>query len=84
MFVGAPCEVAGLKNYIMVEEPNLLCVDFLCKGPTSPLFIKDYVKAEEKKKGAHITYLNMRYNGKSLIYGFLSLFVLNSAMENKN
>lgn len=66
MFVGAPCEVAGLKNYIRVEEPNLLCVDFLCKGPTSPLFIKDYVKAEEKKKGAHITYLNMRYKWEKL------------------
>ncbi len=83
MFVGAPCEVAGLKNYIRVEEPNLLCVDFLCKGPTSPLFIKDYVKAEEKKKGAHITYLNMRYNFKAYLIIDIKYFLLYNYLKVK-
>ncbi len=37
MFVGTPCQIAGLHGYLRHKEyPNLLAVDFLCHGVPSP------------------------------------------------
>lgn len=44
LFVGTPCQVAGLNNY--VEEnyrEKLILVDFLCGGTPSPKMWKDYL-----------------------------------------
>lgn len=47
MFVGSPCQVAGLKNYINIKhirtEQLLLC-DFICHGASSPAAWEAYVK----------------------------------------
>lgn len=37
LFVGTPCQVAGLRGYLKREYPNLLCCDFICHGTPSPL-----------------------------------------------
>lgn len=37
MFVGTPCQIAGLRTYLRNKQyPNLLAVDFLCHGVPSP------------------------------------------------
>ena len=37
MFVGSPCQIAGLRTFLRNKEyPNLLAVDFLCHGVPSP------------------------------------------------
>ena len=37
MFVGSPCQIAGLRAYLRHREyPNLLAVDFVCHGVPSP------------------------------------------------
>lgn len=37
MFVGSPCQIAGLRTFLRKKEyPNLLAVDFLCHGVPSP------------------------------------------------
>ncbi len=37
MFVGSPCQIAGLQSYLRHKAyPNLLAVDFLCHGVPSP------------------------------------------------
>jgi len=66
MFVGAPCEVAGLKSYLGREFENLVTVDFVCKGSTSPLFMQKYIEEEEKKFKSHVTYINMRYKWEQM------------------
>lgn len=44
MFVGTPCQVAGLKSYIpKALQENLLTVDFICHGVPSPSVWKDYL-----------------------------------------
>lgn len=50
MFVGTPCQIAGLKSYLRKEYDNLITVDLICHGvcPTS------YLKEE-------ITYLTDKY-----------------------
>ena len=66
MFVGTPCEVAGLKYYLKKEYDNLLLIDFLCKGPTSQSFMEDYVDAYNKKEKSNMTYVNMRYKWEKM------------------
>lgn len=37
LFVGSPCQIAGLRTYLRNKQyPNLLAVDFLCHGVPSP------------------------------------------------
>lgn len=44
MFVGTSCQVNGLKNYLRKEYDNLLLVDFVCHGVSSPLVWDAYLK----------------------------------------
>lgn len=45
LFVGLPCQVAGLKNYVGMKE-NLYTIDLICHGSPSPkvleMFLADY------------------------------------------
>ena len=50
MFVGTPCQIAGLKHYLRVEYTNLLTVDFVCHGVPSPLVWRDYLRYLAKNK----------------------------------
>lgn len=44
MFVGTPCQIAGLKSYLRHKDyPNLLAVDFLCHGTPSPGVWRRYI-----------------------------------------
>ena len=37
LFVGSPCQIAGLRTYLRNKQySNLLAVDFLCHGVPSP------------------------------------------------
>ena len=44
LFVGTPCQVAGLKSFLGKEYGNLLCVDFICLGVGSPKLWDSYLK----------------------------------------
>ena len=48
LFCGAPCQVAGLNKFIGTESPNLITVDFICRGINSPMVFKKYVEDCEK------------------------------------
>ena len=60
LFVGTPCQVAGLKSYIGVDNENLICIDLVCHGvPTFKLFNK-YVKELEIKNNDVLKKYNFR------------------------
>ena len=44
MFTGTPCQVSGLKHYLIKEFDNLLTVDFVCHGVPSPLVWREYLE----------------------------------------
>lgn len=60
LFVGTPCQVAGLKNYLRKEYPNLYCCDFICHGTPSPLLFRKYIEWVEQKKDVKIHSFNFR------------------------
>lgn len=46
-FIGCPCQVAGLKKYLVKSYDNLLCVDLLCHGVPSKKIFSLYLSEKE-------------------------------------
>ena len=55
LFVGCPCQVAGLKSFLNKDYENLLTADIVCHGVPSGKLFKKYLKWKEKKIGEKIT-----------------------------
>lgn len=60
LFVGAPCQVAGLRRYIG-NTGNLITCDFICHGVPAPEVFDKYVSEQNKKYGAETVSLNFRH-----------------------
>lgn len=43
LFSGVPCQVEGLKNFLLKPYDNLTTVDILCHGVPSPKVFADYI-----------------------------------------
>lgn len=43
LFIGTPCQVAGLNHYLQKQYKNLTTIDFICHGVPSPKIWKDYL-----------------------------------------
>ena len=59
LFVGTPCQCAGLKSYLKMDYDNLFVVDFLCHGVPSNKMFKE-----------HIAYIGKRHKGQPVDYTF--------------
>lgn len=68
MFVGSPCQVAGLRNYLgrLALNPKLLIVDFVCHGVPSNSHFTQYVKWLEKKNKSKL----VRYDFRTKVNGW--------------
>lgn len=45
LFVGSPCQVAGLKNYLNKDYGNLLTIDLVCHGNVPNEYIFEHCKS---------------------------------------
>lgn len=72
LFIGLPCQVAALRNYIKVQD-NLFTIDLICHGTPSPKYLEQYLK--EKKIDLHkvtdvkfrnSTRMGLSINGKEI------------------
>lgn len=64
LYSGTPCQIAGLKGYLMKEYDNLLTIDIICHGVPSSKFFKDYLQVlENKLKGKVIEF---KFRDKSI------------------
>lgn len=61
LFVGTPCQVAGLKSYIPKRlQDNLLTIDLVCHAVPSPKVWEEYVKWIENKYNDKVVATNFR------------------------
>ena len=44
LFTGTPCQVAGLKKYLLKDYDNLITVDLICHGTPSQKIFDEYIK----------------------------------------
>lgn len=59
LFTGTACQVAAVKRYTN-DHANLFCVDILCHGVPSPLYLKMYAEYLEKKHNGKLVNLEFR------------------------
>lgn len=52
LFCGAPCQVAALRAYLKENPPNLLTVEFVCRGVNSPKAYRAWLNELEAKQKA--------------------------------
>lgn len=60
-FCGAPCQVAGLYNYLGKRPENLFTFDFICRGMNSPKAYEYWLKEIEEKTGSKVTRVWFKY-----------------------
>lgn len=69
LFTGTPCQVAGLKAYLMKDYENLILVDIVCHGvPNQKIFKKylEYLEGKFKSKIKAYNFRNKEQNGWGL------------------
>lgn len=59
LFSGTPCQIAGLKKFLVKEYDNLLTVDIICHGVPSRSVFHSYLKEEIKE-------IIFNHNGKKV------------------
>ena len=63
-FSGTPCQVNGLLKFVMKPYDNLITVDVICHGVSSPKLLEEYIKYQElkhKRKIKNIIFRNKTY-----------------------
>lgn len=70
-YIALPCEIAGLKNYLRREYINLLTVELVCFGPTSPRVAEQYIEQIETQEKSQIVEFNTRYKEEGWVPPFL-------------
>jgi coenzyme F420-reducing hydrogenase beta subunit len=50
VFIGLPCQVAALKNYLGKEYDNLITIDIICHGVAPGEYLMQHLSFIEKKK----------------------------------
>ena len=60
LFVGTPCQCAGIKSVFGDKYENLITCDFICGGMPSLSFYREHIEALQKKYGSTITSLDFR------------------------
>lgn len=64
LFSGTPCQVAGIYQFLGKDYENLLTIDLICHGVTSPKALEQYINYEEKKREVKIQELKFRSKEK--------------------
>lgn len=60
LFVGTPCQVAGLHAFLKKDYDNLVCIDLFCHGVPSPKLFSKYIKELEEDNKSRIVNYNFR------------------------
>ncbi len=59
-FVGTPCQVEGFRKFLRKEYSNLICIDFVCHGVSSPMVWEHYVKELETRFASKMKFYSFR------------------------
>lgn len=55
LWIGLPCQTAGLKKYLGEDTTKLITVDLICHGVCSVEYLKQYISSIEKERQHHYT-----------------------------
>jgi len=75
IFVGTPCQIAGLKKFLQKDYASLITVDLVCRSIPSPKFWEEYLTWQERRYNSKIKRLFCRkktygYHSGTLVIEF--------------
>lgn len=56
LFSGTPCQIAGLKRFLIKDYQNLVCIDIICHGVPSPLVWQKYIQQLDIDNITHVKF----------------------------
>lgn len=65
LYSGTPCQIAGLRSFLIKDYENLYTVDLVCHGTPSPLIFKEHLNYLSSKYASKITSFLFRSKKKS-------------------
>lgn len=60
LFIGTPCQIAGLKRCVRTNSQNLLTMTFMCHGVPSPAVWNKYLKEVQSRFRSQIKRISFR------------------------
>ena len=60
LFIGTPCQVAGLRNYLRKKHDELYTIDLICHGVPSQKILRDAVKAYVPRESTNMCKVSFR------------------------
>lgn len=74
LFIGTPCQIAGLKSFLGKEYENLFTIDFVCHGVPSQQLLNDHISQYVASKASYsISFRKKDVRGHSHYGVFVSL-----------
>lgn len=74
VFIGSPCQIAGIENFINVKykkfRENIILIDFLCHGTVPGKYLLDEIHEIECNKKTHVNGISFRSNISKRNYYF--------------
>lgn len=64
LFVGTPCQITGLHNFLRKDYPNLLSVDILCHGVPSPGVWRRYLQESTRREAKSPILTRIKFRSK--------------------
>lgn len=64
LFIGTPCQVAGLKSYLHRDYEQLYVIDLVCHGVAPQRMLRDDVEAYDVRIAQEDFYVNFRWKAK--------------------
>ena len=60
LYIGTPCQIAGLKAFLQKEYEKLYTIDLICHGVPSRKLLNAFLKGKEKLYSSQIIELKFR------------------------
>jgi len=81
LFVGTPCQIAGLKSYLRKDYQRLITADVICHGVPSPQIWSDYSSAQERLSGSKLNGVSFRDKRSGWSHSVILLLRFNDGKE---
>lgn len=73
LFIGTPCQVAGLLNYLKKPYDNLFTIDLICHGVPPLRMLEEQVETEINLKNLDQTNLHVNFRWKTINDGKITV-----------
>lgn len=68
LFIGVPCQISGLKNFLKIDYDNLILIDLICHGTPPFKYLKQYIDKELKSKKWDSVSFRGKFDWKLCVY----------------